>query len=62
MERIVVEVDGSEAGRDALQWAVDEARRRNATVEAVHAWRACNAGSSGTSATARTPTHRSPST
>ncbi|MDQ1492665.1 MAG: hypothetical protein QOJ23_5179 [Actinomycetota bacterium] len=38
MERIVVGVDGSEAGRDALQWAVDEARRRNATVEAVYAW------------------------
>ena len=38
MERIVVGVDGSEAGRDALRWALDEARRRNATVEAVHAW------------------------
>jgi nucleotide-binding universal stress UspA family protein len=38
MERIVVGVDGSEAGREALQWALDEARRRNATVEAVHAW------------------------
>jgi nucleotide-binding universal stress UspA family protein len=38
MERIVVGVDGSEAGREALRWALDEARRRNATVEAVHAW------------------------
>ena len=38
MERIVVGVDGSEAGRDALRWAMDEARRCNATVEAVHAW------------------------
>jgi len=38
MERIVVGVDGSEAARDALRWAVDEARRRNATVEAVYAW------------------------
>jgi nucleotide-binding universal stress UspA family protein len=38
MERIVVGVDGSEAGRHALQWAVDEARRRNAVVEAVHVW------------------------
>ncbi len=38
MERIVVGVDGSEAGRDALRWALDEAGRRNATVEAVHAW------------------------
>lgn len=39
MERIVVGVDGSESAREALQWAVDEARRREATVEAVHAWR-----------------------
>ena len=38
MERIVVGVDGSEAAFEALQWAVDEARRRNATVEAVYAW------------------------
>lgn len=38
MERIVVGVDGSQAAREALQWAVDEARRRNATVEAVYAW------------------------
>lgn len=38
MERIVAGVDGSQSARDALQWAVDEARRRNATVEAVYAW------------------------
>ena len=38
MERIVVGVDGSESAREALQWAVDEARRRNASVEAVYAW------------------------
>ena len=38
MERIVVGVDGSEASRQALEWAVDEARRRNAIVEAIHAW------------------------
>ena len=38
MERIVVGVDGSEVGRGALRWAVDEARRRNATVEVVYAW------------------------
>jgi nucleotide-binding universal stress UspA family protein len=38
MERIVVGVDGSEPAREALRWAVDEARRRNATVEAVYAW------------------------
>src|SRR5581483_9686759 len=36
MERIVVGVDGSEISRAALQWAVDEARRRTATVEAIH--------------------------
>ena len=38
MERIVVGVDGSESSRDALRWGIDEARRRNATVEAVYAW------------------------
>jgi len=38
MERIVVGVDGSEAGREALRWAIDQARCRNAVVEAVHAW------------------------
>jgi nucleotide-binding universal stress UspA family protein len=38
MERIVVGVDGSEAAHRALEWAVDEARRRNAVVEAIHAW------------------------
>jgi nucleotide-binding universal stress UspA family protein len=38
MERIVVGVDGSETGHDALQWAVDEARRRSAVLEAVYAW------------------------
>jgi nucleotide-binding universal stress UspA family protein len=38
MERIVVGVDGSETARRALQWAVDEAHQRGATVEAVHAW------------------------
>jgi nucleotide-binding universal stress UspA family protein len=38
MERIVVGVDGSDSARDALRWAIDEARRRKATVEAVYAW------------------------
>ena len=38
MERIVVGVDGSEVSQSALQWAIDEARRRNAVVEAIHAW------------------------
>lgn len=38
MERIVVGVDGSPEAHEALVWAIDEARRRNATVEAIHAW------------------------
>ena len=38
MERIVVGVDGSETAQAALRWAVDEARRRDANVEAVFAW------------------------
>jgi nucleotide-binding universal stress UspA family protein len=36
--RIVVGVDGSELGLAALEWAVAEARLRNAIVVAVHAW------------------------
>jgi nucleotide-binding universal stress UspA family protein len=38
MQRIVVGVDGSVGSRRALQWAVDEARLRGASVECVHAW------------------------
>ena len=38
MNRIVVGVDGSDASRDALRWAIDEARLRGATVDAVYAW------------------------
>jgi len=38
MERIVVGIDGSETSRAALQWALDEARRRQAAVDVVHAW------------------------
>jgi nucleotide-binding universal stress UspA family protein len=38
MERIVVGVDGSPAAHEALEWAIDEARRRDAVVEVVHAW------------------------
>lgn len=38
MERIVVGVDGSANGLEALRWAVDEAARRGAVVEAVNAW------------------------
>lgn len=36
MGRIVVGVDGSDASASALRWAVDEARLRQASVEAVH--------------------------
>lgn len=36
--RIVVGVDGSPGGRRALEWALDEARRRDAVLEVVHAW------------------------
>jgi nucleotide-binding universal stress UspA family protein len=36
--RIVVGVDGSEAGDAALRWAADIARMRDATLVVVHAW------------------------
>ena len=38
MGKIVVGIDGSDASKDALRWAVDEARLRAVAVEAVHAW------------------------
>ena len=38
MGRIVVAIDGSEAARKALAWALDEGRLRQAVVEVVHAW------------------------
>lgn len=37
-QRIVVGVDDSIGGRAALRWALAEAERRHATVDAVHAW------------------------
>lgn len=37
--RIVVGVDGSRPSREALRWALEEARLRGLPVEAVHAWR-----------------------
>lgn len=37
-QRIVVGVDGSESSKRALRWAIDEAQRRDAVVDAVHAW------------------------
>ena len=36
--RIVVGVDGSPHSVSALRWALDEARRRHAGVDVVHAW------------------------
>ena len=35
---IVVGVDGSEASQEALRWAVEEAKLRDAGIVAVHAW------------------------
>jgi len=37
-ETIVVGIDGSDDGQQALAWAVEEARRRGAVLEVVHAW------------------------
>jgi nucleotide-binding universal stress UspA family protein len=36
--RIVVGIDGSEGAHRALEWAVDEARLRGASLLVVHAW------------------------
>lgn len=35
---IVVGVDGSKSSRDAIRWAVEEARLRKTTVQALYAW------------------------
>lgn len=40
MQHIVVGVDGSNASRRALAWAVDQARTSGATLRVVHAWTA----------------------
>jgi nucleotide-binding universal stress UspA family protein len=37
-QTIVVGIDGSEASKAALRWAVEEARLRHARVKVVHAW------------------------
>jgi nucleotide-binding universal stress UspA family protein len=38
MEKIVVGVDGSDVSKDALRWAVEDARARGAEVVALHAY------------------------
>ena len=38
MSRIVVGVDGSPEAKEALRWAVEEARLRGAALRVVHAW------------------------
>lgn len=38
VSKIVVGVDGSEHSQAALQWALDEAKTRQATLEVVHAY------------------------
>jgi nucleotide-binding universal stress UspA family protein len=40
VNKIVVGVDGSDESKNALRWAVDEARVHGASVAAVHAWQA----------------------
>ena len=36
--RIVVGVDGSEASKDALRWAIGQAERTGSSVEAMMTW------------------------
>jgi nucleotide-binding universal stress UspA family protein len=38
MRKIIVGIDGSKASRAALNWAIDDAATRPATVRAVHVW------------------------
>ena len=38
MQRIVVGIDGSQGARRALEWAVAEAKLRDAHLIVVHAW------------------------
>jgi nucleotide-binding universal stress UspA family protein len=38
MEKIVVGIDGSDASKEALRWAVEDARLRSAEVVALHAY------------------------
>jgi nucleotide-binding universal stress UspA family protein len=38
VQKIVVGVDGSDASKQALRWAIEEARVHGANVLALHAW------------------------
>jgi nucleotide-binding universal stress UspA family protein len=38
VETIVVGIDGSDASKQALRWAIEEARVHGARVTALHAW------------------------
>src|SRR5262245_5344769 len=38
MASVVVGIDGSEAAREALRWAADEARLRGSSLRVVHTW------------------------
>lgn len=38
MQRIVVGIDGSQGARRALEWAIAEAKLRDAHMVVVHAW------------------------
>lgn len=40
MDKIVAGADGSDASKDALRWALDEARLRQARLQVIHAWEA----------------------
>ncbi len=44
-ERVVVGIDGSDAARRGLRWALDEGRARHAAVDVVHAWQTPYVGS-----------------
>jgi nucleotide-binding universal stress UspA family protein len=38
MQKLVVGIDGSDASKHALRWAIEEARVHGASVIALHAW------------------------
>ena len=38
MEQIIVGVDGSQPSREALRWAVDEARLRQGSLQVIMTW------------------------